>query len=777
MIQIAIYGKGGIGKSTISANLSAALASSKKRVLQIGCDPKHDSTRLLLGGTVIPTVLDYIRETPQEAQQLDSLVFEGYRGVACVETGGPKPGVGCAGRGILSSFETLRRLELKASSFDVVLYDVLGDVVCGGFAVPLRKEYADAVFLVTSGEYMALYAANNILRGIRNFEDAVPRVAGIIFNARGGISEEERVFAFSRAVGLPVLVSLSRDEIFAQAEKAGKTLAEAFPASAPAEIFRKLAKYIEILDKDRSRLYPANPLEDLELEALVLGERKGENIDSSPSSSLSSPPSSPLSSPPSSSLGSSPSLSISSFGTGSAVEIRSASEPEPFSLEKELNSVNSQNSQKKSAPAQKVLPSRPPLYGCAFSGAVSATFQVTDAATVLHGPRSCTHITADALVSSFLSGKDTSSMEKQSFCLLSTDLEEGDIIFGGLEKLERKIEEALFAGWKTVFVVNTCPGGIIGDDINIAVSRTKLRFPEARILSVPVEGTFTGDFSTGLLEGYKRVADLVDPSVRSEKGLVNVIGERNFSLREEERFRTIEKLLDKLGYKVNCRFLKGADTLSLRDLKKAELNLLACDDPETRNLRAYLSERFGLEFFELPFPIGFQESSIWIKTLAARLFSEKNLCSLLQEQKEAYITGIQKYAPHLSGKRVLLVNYSENIGWVLDTIQDLGMKILKLGVPKSCIGIQTQAFLEKEDFPVEGNYTEAKRVKDISTLRPDLVLSSYVPSVPEEGVHYDTIPFSPQVGFLSGLELAKRWSALLRLPVAEGWKYDGGEEN
>ncbi|WP_279384966.1 nucleotide-binding protein [Methanosarcina barkeri] len=271
---MALYGKGGIGKSTVAANLSAALAVLKKRVLQVGCDPKHDSTRLLLGGADIPTVLDYMRETPQEAQKLEDLVFEGYGGTACVEAGGPKPGIGCAGRGILSSFEVLKRVGLRASSFDVVLYDVLGDVVCGGFAVPLRKEYADAVFLVTSGEYMALYAANNILRGIRNFEDSVPRVAGIIFNRRGLFEEEERVFAFARATGLPVLASIPRDEVFSQAEKVGKTLAEAFPSSAPAGIFRELALYVKNMEKDRSLLHPANPLGDIELEALVLGRRE-----------------------------------------------------------------------------------------------------------------------------------------------------------------------------------------------------------------------------------------------------------------------------------------------------------------------------------------------------------------------------------------------------------------------------------------------------------------------------------------------------------------------
>lgn len=755
MIQIALYGKGGIGKSTVSANLSAALADLKKRVLQVGCDPKHDSTRLLLGGAGIPTVLDYMRETPLEAQQLEALVFEGYGGTACVEAGGPKPGIGCAGRGILSSFEVLKRLGLRASSFDVVLYDVLGDVVCGGFAVPLRKEYADAVFLVTSGEYMALYAANNILRGIRNFEDAAPRVAGIIFNRRGLFAEEERVFAFARAVGLPVLASIPRDEVFSQAEKAGKTLAEVFPDSAPAGIFRELAAYVETLEKDRSLLHPANPLGDLELEALVLGKREP--------------------------------ACIKPFGTGPVPDEKTGTEPYSLGQGNVRSTENPSGipetkstgtPEEVSTQSPNALPSRPPLYGCSFSGAVTATFQVNDAATVLHGPRSCTHITTDALACSFLRGGGINAGEvKQIPGLLTTDMEEKDVIFGGLEKLESKIEEALSAGWKTVFVVNTCPGGIIGDDIKEAASRARVRFPGARVIPVPVEGVLTGDFSTGLLEGYKRVADLIDPSVKPEKGLVNIIGEKSFSLREEEHFHTIEGLLKRMGYRVNCRFLKRADTISIRSFKKAEINLIACEDLETRDLQAYLSGRFGLEFFELPFPVGFRESSLWVKALAARLLPGKDLSSLLQEQEEVYKAGIRKYTSHLSGKSVLLVSYTEDIGWILDTIRELGMEIVKVGVSPSFFGKESLEILSCEDFPVERNYTDEKRARDVRSLMPDLVLSNYAPSVPEDGVHYDTIPFSPQVGFLSGLELAKRWSTLLRLPVVEGWKYEGGDES
>ena len=176
--EIAIYGKGGIGKSTVCANLSVALAQAGLRVLQIGCDPKHDSTRLLTGGRSLPTVLDYLRDAPADRTRAEDILGTGTLGIGCIEAGGPKPGVGCAGRGIISAFEFLERDRVK-ERYDAVLYDVLGDVVCGGFAVPIRREYAKAIFLVTSGEFMAIYAANNILRGIRNFDGSEGRrVAG-----------------------------------------------------------------------------------------------------------------------------------------------------------------------------------------------------------------------------------------------------------------------------------------------------------------------------------------------------------------------------------------------------------------------------------------------------------------------------------------------------------------------------------------------------------------------------------------------------------------------
>ena len=244
MIKLALYGKGGIGKSTCTANLSAALASLGKRVIQIGCDPKADSTINLLHGEPVLPVMDYMRKFDEEPERIEQISKIGYGGVMCIETGGPTPGLGCAGRGIITTFNLLEQLELfERYKPDAVLYDVLGDVVCGGFAAPIREGYAAQVLIVTSGEKMALYAANNIYSAVKNFEDrSYAKVRGVILNRRNVENEEQKVRAFTEKAGIEITADIPRSADIIKYEDMGMTAVEGDPECEAAKQFIDLAK-------------------------------------------------------------------------------------------------------------------------------------------------------------------------------------------------------------------------------------------------------------------------------------------------------------------------------------------------------------------------------------------------------------------------------------------------------------------------------------------------------------------------------------------------------
>ena len=243
--QVAIYGKGGIGKSTTTQNLTAGLAELGKKVMVVGCDPKADSTRLLLGGLAQKTVLDTLRDEGEDIE-LDSIMKVGYGGTKCVESGGPEPGVGCAGRGIITSIGMLERLGAYTEELDYVFYDVLGDVVCGGFAMPIREGKAQEIYIVASGEMMALYAANNISKGIRKYANkGGVRLGGIICNSRNVDRELELLEAFAKELGTQLIHIVPRDNVVQRAEIRKKTVIDFDPEANQSDEYRELARKIE----------------------------------------------------------------------------------------------------------------------------------------------------------------------------------------------------------------------------------------------------------------------------------------------------------------------------------------------------------------------------------------------------------------------------------------------------------------------------------------------------------------------------------------------------
>ncbi|MFR9010094.1 MAG: nitrogenase component 1 [Anaerovoracaceae bacterium] len=531
MKEIAIYGKGGIGKSTLSSNISAALSMAGKKVLQIGCDPKHDSTRLLMGGKRITTVLDYIKCVNPTDYKTEDILTCGFCGTGCIEAGGPTPGVGCAGRGIITAFELIDKLHIK-EQYDTIVYDVLGDVVCGGFAVPIRREYADTVFLVTSGEYMSIYAANNILRGIKNYDGQERRVAGILYNCRNVKNEDERIKAFSEAVGLPVFAKVPRNDIFALAEKKNVTVMEMTEGrNEIAEIFNDIAARI----LSGPKLYPAKPLSDEDLEEVILN---GKTL---PAASK------------------------------TASEVRTASDEED---KKDYDGYQSGYLSKN------VLRDEP-LHGCAFNGAMNMSIHIRDAVILAHSPKSCIYLSYQGVSSSgrrrlFERGVILPSSIVPN--MVSTEMTEDDMVFGGTEKLldtVLKIKDRKPRP-KAVIVVSSCPAGIIGDDIEKTKALSEPDFP---VIILKADGNLTGDYLQGMLMAYTQLArQIIEPAAAVCQNTVNVIFEKVVSKNTESNFNTMSRYLSRMGVRVNCRFLCNTDFDSLKNFCSAPLNLLAYKD-------------------------------------------------------------------------------------------------------------------------------------------------------------------------------------------------------
>ncbi len=268
MRKVAIYGKGGIGKSTTTQNTVAGLAELEKKVMVVGCDPKADSTRLLLGGLAQRSVLDTLREEGEDVD-LEDVRKEGFAETLCVESGGPEPGVGCAGRGIITSINLLESLGAydQSENLDYVFYDVLGDVVCGGFAMPIREGKAQEIYIVVSGEMMAMYAANNICKGITRYaQTGGVRLGGLICNSRNVDNEQDMIEAFAEKLGTQMIYFLPRDNMVQRAEINRKTVIEYDPNCEMADHYRNLAKAIN----GNEMFAIPNPMPTDDLEKILL---------------------------------------------------------------------------------------------------------------------------------------------------------------------------------------------------------------------------------------------------------------------------------------------------------------------------------------------------------------------------------------------------------------------------------------------------------------------------------------------------------------------------
>ena len=725
MARIAVYGKGGIGKSTISANLSAAFALSGKTVLQIGCDPKHDSTRFLMHGRRQQTVLEYMRKTSPQDYRISDVLESGYAGVGCVEAGGPKPGVGCAGRGIISTFELLDQFRLR-DRYEITIYDVLGDVVCGGFAVPIRRDYADTILIVTSGEFMALYAANNILRGIRNYDGmAAPRIAGLVFNRRNVEGEEERVRRFAKAVRLPIFSVVPRSDAFTESEKNNMTAMEQDACPEVTGVFRDMAARLS----EGVPMYKACPLTDEELETTILGETR----------SL-----------------------ITKEQTQRARSAAASIQPVPKEID--LTDANRYMS--------KNLVPGAALQGCAFNGAVATIVQIRDAVVIAHGPKSCTYITYQGISSSgrrTLFERGTLIPGSLAPNLVSSDMGEPEIVFGGMDELTECIKKELGKRPGAVFVVSTCPAGIIGDDI----SRTaELSTPDIPVIPIRADGNMAGDFLQGTFLSFLTAARaLIDRSVPQKPFTVNILGEKATVTNTEANFRLIRKYLSALGIGINARYLCQETTENIRSFSAAPLTLPAFGDFTATTLTGFFEKEFGLTVLHRGFPVGCDETADWLREVAAFFGREQEAEALIREEEISYRAELEPLIPVLKGRRLMIATYNFELDWILRPALEAGMEIVKIGVFSYSQDVNFRTRLDAE-LPVEEGYPYDQALKDVMTLQPDILLTNYSSGQEDLVPVADTIPMCPDVGFETGIRMIKRWAGLLGLRNKGVWKKD-----
>jgi len=552
-MRIAVYGKGGIGKSTIVSNISYSLSAMGNRVIQIGCDPKCDSTKPLLKGRYQRTVTQYIRDVPPSKRRMEDIVSEGSNGTLCIEAGGPSPGTGCAGKGIISMFSTLEKMGMDGMSADFTLYDVLGDVVCGGFSIPMRREHSDAILIVTSGEYMSLFAANNIMKGSRQFERDGGRVAGLILNRRGLRNEDDLVDAFSKATGVPILGRIDRSDIFRRAEANGCTVCEYDGSSPEAAAFKALAE--TIVGMTASASVSPTPLTDTELDSL--------------------------------------------YSEGSFEGRGSFSDDVP----------------ERDAGSEIPVFTAPRRIGKGPVAAVLEAGKVTDIPIVVHGTDSCGFTmlkeVSDERISRLLS--DPEAYVASGSNIVCTGMTADSSVFGGQDRLRRTLEE-LLPVYGTVMVISTCLPGMIGDDCGKLISDMEAEHPGCRILFVDANRVDSGFDSH--MEVLKALAELIDADARPQDAFLNVVDDNFILFNRGSNRRYLETLLSELGMMSGPGFLNDCSVGEIVGMKRFGISVLCEDGRDNRTLRGILEAK-GIRFMEHPLPRGYAETVSWVRELSS----------------------------------------------------------------------------------------------------------------------------------------------------------------
>ena len=685
MLKISVYGKGGIGKSTLSANISYVL-SKRGSVLHVGCDPKADSTRLLAGGQAVATFLSGAKP-----------VTDGS--LTCIECGGPGAGKGCAGKGLAMMFESIKDVDA-----DYRVCDVLGDVVCGGFSVPMREGNVDLVILMTSEEYMSVYAMNNILRGMRNINDN-PVVFGIVLNSRGG--DEAAVRRFSEAVGIPIVLEMSRSNLFLKAEQEGRTLCELYPDSCEAGMISRLCDSFA----NAPRYRPACLTEE-SMEAIARG-RPG------------------------------------------VLSIEPATERAPTfeSFDADRNVTYK---------GDFIMPA------CTSHGAADLAMMLTDAAVILHGPRNCAFLMEFAFSRRIALSKADRRGVRMRCNIYSTGLDAMSAFAGGTDPIHETSRRVRDDGFRTAFLIPTCSSEIMALDLGKEAAKAS---EELLMNVIPVKGdpVFLSSKYGSAMGFFDAFLSLADTSLDVVPGTVNVFSRAMYGMGADESRENLDRLLSLLGLKVNVRMMNYTSVEEASRFCTGEFDLGLRDSDFNRRMSAAIMRRLGRrEPLLMDIPDGLAETEEWLSKAARYTGREDMLQSALEAVRKEYSYGILESKPRLEGKRVAIFStFNRDVEWQVETLKDVGVEIAFIMFGTDSFDDHEAKVPSYGDIPVmDGEMCDLE--KAVAKDRPDVVITNS-PKASRLGIPYSRLG-SPKFGVEGAAEWLRLLADSMRLPAGRGWR-------
>lgn len=698
MYKLAVYGKGGIGKSSISSNLSYILSTRGLKVLHVGCDPKHDSTRLLTDGVPQSTFMDSLLDKEKSA-----VITEGSNGVYCMECGGAEPGIGCAGKGMTAMFNYIS--ENTPADTDVRVCDVLGDVVCGGFSVPMRRNNVDGIVIIVSEEFMSIYAANNILRGIENL-NGTPCVLGMVVNSREP-QDSGRIESFSRATGIRILGTVNRSGVFSKAESAGKTVSELFPSSPS---YKELAHLADIVQEAMfGKLGPqaARPLSDRAMMQIAAGE---EVTDTDPP------------------------------------KVRTSCSFDSF--DRERNVVYR---------GEFVMPA------CTSHGAFELLSYLTDAAMILHGASNCAFLdeyawNRESYWTSFATG------DPRRCNIYSTCLSERTVFTGDVESLKSTIRRAAADGFRYIFIVPTCTSEIIGTDIS-GIAETAER---EGVSVIPVSGDRSfltskwGSYTGAALA----LAGLMDWNAETVPGTVSFLGMDPYP-RRSENIDYMDSLLAAFGLRHNHDMVSVETVDEMRKVTGSQYLISVGRSFHTKRITEAIAGR--RDILHLKALNGMRGVREWCEALGKMTGKEKEAKGYLRKEQELYESEMAPIRRKTEGRKVVIYSGydDEYLDWHIDVLLDLGMEVLAIVTWKQRFDDRTKKPCTYTEFTRMKDVELCHLKEAAESLGADMIISGDM-RAGRTGIPWCGM-MNPFLGRIGAVEWARRIVRCMNIKPEEGW--------